>query len=68
LVDSIPVGRKPTAVAVAEGAVWVVNRGNGTVSKIDPGTEKVERTIEIGNAPSGIAFAGGFLWVTVQAP
>ena len=61
-------GESPTAVAVAEDAVWVTNSGEGTVSRIDPETNKVESTIPIGNAPSGIVLADGLLWVTVQAP
>jgi YVTN family beta-propeller protein len=48
--------------------VWVVNTGSGTLSRIDPATNEVERTIEIGNAPAGIVLAAGLLWVTVRAP
>jgi YVTN family beta-propeller protein len=68
VVVAIPVGERPTAVAVDEDAVWVANSGEGTISRIDPETNKVESTITIGNAPSGIVLADGLLWVTVQAP
>ena len=61
-------GESPTAVAVGDDAVWVANTAAGTISRIDPETNEVERTIEVGNAPSGIVLANGFLWVTVQAP
>jgi streptogramin lyase len=33
----IPVGSRPSAIAVAEGAVWVADSGDGTVTRIDPG-------------------------------
>ena len=32
----IPVGNGPSGVAVGAGAVWVANRSDGTVSRIDP--------------------------------
>jgi YVTN family beta-propeller protein len=46
----------------------VANEGDGTVSRVDPETDKVIATIHVGNAPSGIAAAGGRVWVTVRAP
>jgi YVTN family beta-propeller protein len=65
---TIPVGDGPEAVVVGAGAVWVANRLDGSVSRIDPQTNEVVETIEVGNAPSGLAFADGQLWLTVQAP
>ena len=64
----IPVGNGPTAVAFGAGAVWVANRYDGTVSRIDPETHEVVKTIEVGNAPSGIAVSDGRVWVSVQKP
>jgi YVTN family beta-propeller protein len=63
----VPVGEGPTAIAVTPDAVWVVNSGDGTLSRIDAETNKVERTVRIGQAPVGIVLAEGLLWVTVQA-
>jgi YVTN family beta-propeller protein len=62
------VGEGPTAIAVTPDAVWVVNSGDGTLSRIDPETNEEEGTVSIGNVPAGIALAEGLLWVTVQAP
>ena len=45
----------PAAVAVGAGAVWVANRADGTVSKIDPRTDSVTATIPVGRGPAGIA-------------
>ena len=39
---SIRVGNGPSAVAVGAGAVWVANRVDGTVSRIDPHSEVAE--------------------------
>ena len=36
VVDDIPVGNSPSSVAVGEGAVWVLNGDDRTVSRVDP--------------------------------
>ena len=48
-----------SALASAGGAIWVSNTAAGTVSRIDPSTNKVVATIKVGNAPAGIAEEGG---------
>ena len=56
------------AVAFGASAVWVANRADRTVSRIDPATNEVVGTIEVENAPAGIAVSDGFVWVAVEAP
>ena len=41
--QTIAVGEHPTAVAADDDAVWVANTAAGTVSRIDPATNEVER-------------------------
>jgi YVTN family beta-propeller protein len=64
---AIDVGRTPRGIAYGEGAVWVANSGDGTVSRIDPNTNQVVATVRVGNRPLGIAVGAGAVWVTVQA-
>ncbi len=59
----VRVGRTPTAVAVGEGAVWVLNADDKTVSKIDPQARKVEETFGVGGTPTDLAVGKGALWV-----
>jgi YVTN family beta-propeller protein len=61
------VGKHPLAIAVGGGSVWVGNSRDGTLSKIDPETNKVVEKLSIGNAPTGLAVGDGSLWVTVAA-
>jgi YVTN family beta-propeller protein len=61
----IRVGRIPQGVAVGEGAVWVANARDGTVSRVDPETLDVE-TIEVGGRPEDVAVGEGGVWVTVR--
>jgi serine/threonine protein kinase len=64
LVAEIPVGIGPEAIAAGEGAVWVANVEDATVSRIDPAdTEARPRTISVGDYPSDVAVGGGSIWV-----
>ncbi|HEX5167461.1 MAG TPA: hypothetical protein VFV93_18775, partial [Thermomicrobiales bacterium] len=67
---TIPVGAGVRNMAAGEGALWVTNASDGTVSRIDLATNEVVATIEV--APPGdqsvdaIAVGGGAVWVTTQ--
>jgi peptide/nickel transport system substrate-binding protein len=45
----------------------VANSGDGTVSRIDPQTNRVSATIDVGQSPQALAVVGDALWVSVQA-
>ena len=66
VVEHIKVGRTPTAVAVGNGAVWVLNSGDGSVSRVDPKTNKVTATIKTGVTGAGgsIAIGEGSVWLS----
>jgi peptide/nickel transport system substrate-binding protein len=63
LVASIPVGEGPAAIAAGEGSVWVLNRSEATVTRIDPAERRLIDTIPVGTDPSGIAVGHGAVWV-----
>jgi YVTN family beta-propeller protein len=46
---TIVVGQRAGVPVAGEGAVWVPNTGDGTVSRIDPRTNRVTATIRIGD-------------------
>ncbi len=60
------VGKAPRFIAAGGGAVWVLNQGDGSVSRIDPATNKVVATIEVGVPGGGgdIAVGEGSVWMT----
>jgi YVTN family beta-propeller protein len=62
----IAVGHIPAGVAVDQGSVWVTSQCAGTLSRIDPATNRVVATIELGYHPFGLAVGGGFAWVGVR--
>ena len=53
----------PGNVAVGEGAVWVLNNEDRTVSRIDPETKEVTQTFGTRGVPSELAVGAGALWV-----
>jgi YVTN family beta-propeller protein len=67
---AIKVDLFPQQLIVGEGAVWVPNAGSGTVSRIDPQTNKIVATIPIGKAdpnnevfvPSRVTIGDGYVW------
>jgi class 3 adenylate cyclase/streptogramin lyase len=65
--QTITVGNGPSGVAVGDGAVWVANSREGTVSRVNPngGTPK---TIKLGQPPGGIVDAYGAVWTSPGQP
>jgi YVTN family beta-propeller protein len=59
----VPVGASPSELAAGEGAVWVTNTDDRTVSRIDPATRTVRQTIPVGSGPGAIAAGAGGVWV-----
>jgi YVTN family beta-propeller protein len=66
IVEVIEAGPKPGRLTVGEGGVWTLNRGNGTVTRVDPVTNKVVATIAIGEgvAEGEIAAGSGSVWIS----
>src|SRR3989454_976752 len=62
IVAEVPVGATPAAVSVGEGAVWVLNVDDRTISRIDPETKAV-RTLAIGATPTDLVAGAGGVWI-----
>lgn len=56
------VGAGPTLVAAGYGAVWVLNRADGTLTRIDPRTGRRISTLVPDATVNTIAIGGGGLW------
>ena len=63
VVGHVPVGRRPVALAIGHGSVWVANADDGTVSRIDPDRRAVIRTIGIGAPAIDLAVSPDAVWV-----
>jgi YVTN family beta-propeller protein len=63
LVGQVPLEARSGQVAVGEGAVWVANAEQGTVSRVDPVARRVVQRIPVGREPAGVAAGGGAVWV-----
>jgi DNA-binding SARP family transcriptional activator/ABC-type branched-subunit amino acid transport system substrate-binding protein len=65
VVRGISVGEHPTSIAVGEGAIWVLNGDDQTISRIDERTGAVE-TFGIGETPNELAAGAGAVWVAID--
>jgi DNA-binding SARP family transcriptional activator len=63
VVGHVRVGRRPVAVAIGHGSVWVANADDGTVSRIDQDRHELIRTIGIGAPAIDLAVATDAVWV-----
>jgi YVTN family beta-propeller protein len=59
----VDVGGGAGPVAIGAGAVWVLNRLDGTLSRIDPQTEAVTSTAPVGDAPRDVAASDAGVYV-----
>jgi streptogramin lyase len=65
------VGPAPVSVAVTPGAAWVLNSGDSTISRVDPGTGRVQASFPVSKVEGlgGLVYAmvaEGRLWVVHQ--
>jgi len=60
---SIPVGRDPGALAVADTDVWVANEADDTLSRVDARTNTVAATLPVVHDPVGVAIGADAVWV-----
>jgi streptogramin lyase len=67
IVDAVEVGTGPSSVVVGEGAVWVLNGEERTVSRINPQSRE-SQTLGTGTTPSDLAVGGGYVWIVSSCP
>lgn len=61
---TIDVGDFPVEVAVGKGVLWVSNRGDGTVSRVDPAVDAATTAVRLSGAPDDLAVgADGEVWI-----
>jgi len=65
----IKVHGSPRFIAAGQGGVWSLNQADGSVSHINPSTNRVVATIQLHVPGSGgcIAAGAGGVWVTMPA-
>jgi YVTN family beta-propeller protein len=68
IVARIRVGSAPADLALGGRSVWVANKLDGTVSRIDPTTNRVADKFAVGASPDHLAVGAGSVWVALDPP
>jgi DNA-binding SARP family transcriptional activator/streptogramin lyase len=62
-------GLEPGPMALARGALWIVNRGGGTIQRYDLHAQKLTQPVGAGGSPYSIAAdPDGNVWVSERNP
>jgi YVTN family beta-propeller protein len=64
---TIAVGNDPSAIAAGSGSLWISNFDDGSVSKVDPATNRVQ-TLTVNGTPISIAVSEGVVFVVNGPP
>jgi virginiamycin B lyase len=66
VVKSVPTGPSPRFLTTGAEAVWTLNQGDGSLTRIDTRTRLVTKTTALGTPGHGgdITFGGGMVWTT----
>jgi YVTN family beta-propeller protein len=62
---AIPIG-DPVAVAAARGSIWVADRRDRAVRRVDPEETEVVQTVPLGAQPTALATGEDGIWVAVE--
>lgn len=67
VIDTIHVGPKPRFIVAAEGSIWTLNQGDGSVTRVDSRSHQVLATIPLGIPGIGgeLCFGGHYIWATM---
>ncbi len=63
LTTPIPVGNGPADVGIGSGDVWVTLGLDDSLTRMDPETGAIRKTIATGRSPAGVAVGAGAVWV-----
>jgi DNA-binding SARP family transcriptional activator len=71
IVRTVPLRIKPAAVALGEGAVWLVDGARGVLARVEPGYDNVSEAIryrrggaDARTGPTSAVVTGGGVWIT----
>ena len=63
VLGAVPLGPAPSTVAVGEGAAWVIDANDQTISRVDANEPGDPQTFSTGSTPSDVAVGPGAVWV-----
>ena len=64
--DVVPLGQRPTTLAVAPDGIWVALAGAYQVVRVDRTTRQITQRVTAGGLVNGLAAADGAVWATLD--
>jgi YVTN family beta-propeller protein len=61
--DGLPTGLAPEAIASGAGSLWVANRTDNTVVRVDPAHHRIVQKIPVAGTPTALTVTGRDVWV-----
>lgn len=68
VVRDVPVGNSPTSIATGNGAAWVLNADDHTISRVDASSTAAVKTFAVAGEPTDLAVGEGSVWVGSGVP
>jgi YVTN family beta-propeller protein len=65
MTDGLRTGLVPEAIAYGAGSLWVANRADKTVVRVDPRHHRIVQTIPVPGAPTALTVTGRDVWVAI---
>jgi DNA-binding beta-propeller fold protein YncE/predicted Ser/Thr protein kinase len=62
--DPIAVAKPPLRLAVGPRTVWATSAADGTLTGIDPHTQRIVSKVQVGKGASGVTIGAGSVWVS----
>jgi len=68
VLGTVKTGPHPRFLTAGGGAVWTLNQGDGSITRIDAGTRRVTHSIALNTPGHGgdISLGGGMVWTTMM--
>ena len=63
VVAAAPVGVRPGPIAFGSGSLWIANRDDQTISRVDPNTLRTVQNFALRGPPAGLAASVDGVWV-----
>ena len=66
VVHFVETASRPTLVTFAFGSIWTTSLNDGTVTRIDPSTARIVKTLHVAESPGPLVATDRYVWVSAN--